>query len=253
MLLMENDYDNKTCMDYILDHMADHSPKGNRKSVMVRIKPDSYDGNNIDLKMRMKNRDEMPYSVLSYGGLSYDKATALYELEKNVGESFEDFIYRTFGMDMSISTAISEFYISNPMAHPEDEHCSIYYEDYGDKNEIKKAYVNCITKIIEMDNLVSGYSLGDTSTKFYATPPYLNIINSGARCGAFNLFSDGINKYAKTSCVEALMKNDINRVYNVGLRKISENTFGYNIDKYDLSIDCTDTITGSGTIPCVQK
>ena len=250
--VMEDDTGYKTCMDYILDHLADHSPKGNRKSVMVRIKPDSYEGNNADLRMKMHDRSELPYSVLSYGGLSYDKAVDKYEKEKTIGESFEDFIYRTFGMDMPISTAISEFYINNPMTHPENEHCSIYYEDYSD-NSIKKDSVNCITKIIEMDNVISGYSLGDTSMSLYATPPYLNIINGGARCGAFNLFSDGVNKYAKTSCVEALMKNDITRVYNIGSRKINDNTFGYNIDKYDLSIDCTDTITGTGTIPCVQK
>lgn len=247
----EGDAEYATCMDYLLDYPSTRGQA--RKLIKVTIKPDSYNGSNIDLKMKLGKYSNLLFATLNYGSTDYKQWYAMWEKEHVGHETIEDFVFRKNGALADISIALSEFYIKNPMAKPESEHCSVYQEGGADKTP-RKTLVNCLTKIFELDRNNQKLMGGANSISYYDKSPYLDIINSGARCGMFTIRDNGYDKYLKTSCLESMMELDVKHSQDTGDEHIREYGFGANIDKFDMSLDCINTVDDSGgTIPCMQK
>ena len=227
---VEESPESLTCMDYLLETMSAHGNKRMMNTAYVEVNKDSYNGNNEELHSRLLFQLRNFPHRQQLQGISPDSIV------------------------MNFGDAIAEFYINNSYANPAASHCSVNIDD-SDKGWITSP-VNCLTKIIEM-NKNNTYNLGYNVEfyKYFATDPFLDIINSGARCGVFDATTyNGVDMYDKTSCLEAVMNREVNRAQWDSFT-LPPGGFGYNIDKYDMSLDC---IADEGkwqkkTIPCIQK
>jgi hypothetical protein len=221
-----------TCMDYLLETMSAHGNKRVMRPVFVEVNKNSYNGNNGELRSRLQ--------LGLYDFPHYPRSTGS--------------IISTDSIIMNFGDAIAEFYIKNSHANPVASHCSVSIDD-PDAGWITSP-VNCLTKIIEMDkNNTYNIDYNPDLYKYFATDPFLDIINSGARCGVFDATTyNGVDMYDKTSCLEVVMNREVNRA-QWGSFALPLGGFGYNIDKYNMSLDC---IADEGkwqkkTIPCIQK
>jgi hypothetical protein len=245
-----------SCMDYILSVASGDLHKTRRRGTptYILVRPGIYNGKNQYLKetidkniSNIKNIEGVDKyrSFVDYGELT-KLQDAYAKFPAGSWRSFADYVKSVNGLYMEISIAIENFYIYNEDAHPESPaHCKITTGIKENGKPIEE-FTNCLTYMIELEEL-NGLHGGYRSQDIYVSPTVKNIANSGTRCGVFAGRVGRRSIYDQTSCMEALIKREF-KLYRAGYYGITSE-----LDRYNLSVDCTHILDKSKRMPCLQS
>ena len=242
--------DTTTCMDYILKRATQkiktnkNAPKKTKQAakrdmeqVKVLVTPDSYNG----LNYNMRNELQEPASLSNVSFNYHGNAEQVKKDRKDFGiegESLDQFLYRYYGLEYTLLTAIAEFYFKNNYAYRSDEaqHCSVTVDD-PELGWVQER-VNCLTHFMELGkkNLVSNDYTGEYD-HYIGSGTFIDIINSGTRCGKLShtTYND-VDIYNTTSCLDLALDLEFARAKIYG--NVGE--FTRHIDRFNMSLDCLD-------------